>query len=462
MIEKDKTKNYQELLYKKESYYEKADDEEKKRIFDFAERYKSFINECKTERECTAYAISRAKEQGFKEYHFGDKLKQGDKRYFVNRDKGVTLFKIGSKNIEEYGLRIVVAHIDAPRIDLKQVPVYESDGFCYFKTHYYGGIKKYQWTTIPLSLHGVVIKKNGEKVVINLGEKEDDPVFYISDLLPHLGKTQMSGKASEIISGEQLNVIVGGMPEKSENDKIKLNVLKILNDTYGITEHDFISAELCVVPAMKARDVGFDRAFIGGYGHDDRSCSYPCMESIFEVDNENTSICILVDKEEIGSEGNTGMKSKVFEDLIDEISLALGCNPRQVRGRSMCLSCDVDGCYDPNFPSVYEKKNTALISCGACMTKFTGSGGKSGSSDASAETVGKIRQILSKENVVWQTSELGKVDQGGGGTVAKYISQLNIDTVDMGIPVISMHSPYELISKADLYSMYRASLAFLK
>ena len=460
MENKDK---YQDLLYKKESIYENAGIKEKKEIFDFADRYKSFINECKTERECTTYAITKAREKGFKEYHFGDKLSIGDKCYFINRDKGVTLFKIGNKNIEQDGLRIVVAHIDAPRIDLKQVPVFESDGFCYFKTHYYGGIKKYQWTTIPLSLHGVVVKKDGEKVVVNIGEKEDEPVFYISDLLPHLGKTQMSGKANEIISGEQLNVIAGGIPLRdAQNDKIKIGVLKLLNEMYGITENDFISAELCVVPAMKARDVGFDRAFIGGYGHDDRSCAYPCMESLFDVDNDNTSICILVDKEEIGSEGNTGMKSKFFEDLIDEICLALGTNPRQVRGRSICLSCDVDGCYDPNFANVFEKKNTALISCGACMAKFTGSGGKSDSSDASAETVGRIRQILSQNNVIWQTSELGKVDQGGGGTVAKFISQLNIDTVDIGLPVISMHSPYELISKADLYSMYKVSLSFLK
>lgn len=460
MEDKDK---YQYLLYKKENYYEKANDKEKEAIFDFAEKYKNFLNECKTERECTVFSIAEAKARGFQEFHFGDKLRKGDKCYFVNRDKGVTLFKIGNKDIEKEGIRIVVAHIDAPRIDLKQVPIYESDGFCYFKTHYYGGIKKYQWTTMPLSLHGVVVKKDGEKISINIGEKDDEPVFYISDLLPHLGRTQMSGKASDIVSGEQLNIIIGGIPlVDAQSEKIKINILKLLNDAYGITENDFISAELCVVPAMKARDVGFDRAFIGGYGHDDRSCAYPCMQSIFDVDNDNTSICILVDKEEIGSEGNTGMKSKVFEDLIDEICFALNCNPRQVRGRSMCLSCDVDGCYDPNFPNVFEKKNTAIISNGACMAKFTGSGGKSGSSDASAETIGKIRQLLSQNNVIWQTSELGKVDQGGGGTVAKYIAKLNIDTVDIGLPVISMHSPYELISKADLYSMYKVSLTFLK
>lgn len=456
-------KNLQDLVYKKTNFYKQLSVKEKKKVFDFAENYKVFLNECKTERECTSFAIMRAKEKGFKEYHFGDKLEVGDKRYFINRDKGVTLFKIGNRPLETEGLRIVVAHIDAPRLDLKQLPIYESDGFCYLKTHYYGGIKKYQWTAIPLSLHGVVVLKDQSKVKINIGEKDNEPVFYISDILPHLARNQMSGKAQDIISGEQLNVIVGGIPlENAEGEQIKLNTLKLLKDFYGICEEDFISAELSITPAMKARDVGLDRAFIAGYGHDDRSCAYACLESMFEVENENTSICILVDKEEIGSEGNTGMKSKVYEDLIEEICFALKVNPRQVRGRSICLSCDVDGCYDPNFASVFEKRNSAIISCGATLIKYTGSGGKSGSSDASAETVGKVRALFKDSNVIWQTSELGKVDMGGGGTVAKFISQLNIDTVDLGVPVISMHSPYELISKADLYSVYMACLAFLK
>ena len=454
---------YSNLIYNKANYYEKATEKEKKQIFEFAEGYKTFISECKTERECCMEAIAQAKSKGFQEFHFGDKLKSGDKRYFVNRDKGVILFKIGSLPLEEQGMRIVVAHIDAPRLDIKQIPVYESDGFCYLKTHYYGGIKKYQWVTIPLSLHCVVILKDGSKVNINIGDKEDDPVFYISDLLPHLGKNQMAGKATDIISGEQLNVIIGGLPVvDAEKDKVKINVLKMLYDKYKITEEDFISSELCVVPAARARDVGFDRALIGGYGHDDRSCSYPSMQAIFDVQNENTAMCILVDKEEIGSEGNTGIKCKVYEDLIDEICQALGANSRQVRGRSICLSADVTACYDPNFATVFEKRNAAIISCGACMNKFTGSGGKSGSSDASAETVAKVRSIFDANGVVWQAAELGKVDIGGGGTVAKFIAQLNIDTVDIGVPVISMHSPYELISKADLYSMYKAALAFLK
>lgn len=459
-MKKDELSN---LVYHKRNIYESASEEELKKIFNFAEGYKSFLNNCKTERECCSQVIEEAKAKGFSEFHFGDKLKSGDKRYFINRDKGVILFKIGKNRIEREGIRIIVSHIDAPRIDIKQVPVYESDGFCFFKTHYYGGIKKYQWTAIPLSLHGVVVLKNGEKIKINVGDKPNDPIFYITDLLPHLSQSQMSEKGKDIISGEQLNVVVGSMPYKdAKTDKVKTGVLKILNETYGIVEDDFISAELSALPALEARDVGFDRALIGGYGQDDRSCAYPAKEALFDAQNENTSMCILVDKEEIGSEGNTGMKCKVYEDLIDEICSALGTNSRQVRGRSICLSADVTACYDPNFPNVFEKRNSAMLSCGACINKFTGAGGKSGSSDASAETVGRIRQIFDRDKVIWQSAELGKVDIGGGGTVAKFISQLNIDTLDIGVPVISMHSPYELISKADLYSMYQASLAFLK
>lgn len=459
-MKKDELSN---LVYHKKNIYESSSEEVLKKIFNFAEGYKSFLNNCKTERECCSQVIEEAKAKGFSEFHFGDKLKSGDKRYFINRDKGVILFKIGKNRIEREGIRIIVSHIDAPRIDIKQVPVYESDGFCFFKTHYYGGIKKYQWTALPLSLHGVVVLKNGEKININVGDKPNDPIFYITDLLPHLSQSQMSEKGKDIISGEQLNVVVGSMPYKdAKTDKVKTGVLKILNETYGIVEDDFISAELSALPALEARDVGFDRALIGGYGQDDRSCAYPAKEALFDAQNENTSMCILVDKEEIGSEGNTGMKCKVYEDLIDEICSALGTNSRQVRGRSICLSADVTACYDPNFPNVFEKRNSAMLSCGACINKFTGAGGKSGSSDASAETVGRIRQMFDRDKVIWQSAELGKVDIGGGGTVAKFISQLNIDTLDIGVPVISMHSPYELISKADLYSMYQASLAFLK
>lgn len=462
VIEEVKENNL-ELSYVKRNLFEKASSEVQKRIFDFAEKYKTFLNTCKTERECSRYILEDAKKHGFKEFKFGDALKAGDKRYFVNRNKGVVLFNIGKNDLETNGIRLVVAHIDSPRIDIKQVPLYESDGMCFLKTHYYGGIKKYQWTAMPLSLHGVVILKNGKKVEINVGEKEGDPVFYINDLLPHLGSTQMSGTANNLISGEQLNVVIGGMPLADvKNDKIKNNILKLLNKEYGIIEEDFISAELSAVPAMKACDVGFDRSLIGGYGHDDRSSVYPAYQAILNANADNTNMCILVDKEEIGSEGNTGMKSKVYEDLIEEICFSMKANVRAVRQNSICLSADVTAGYDPNFANVFEKKNSALLSCGTCMCKFSGSRGKSGSSDASAETVGKIRKIFDENDVYWQTAELGKVDLGGGGTVAMFIAQLNIDTVDIGVPVISMHSPYELISKADLYSMYTAALAFLK
>lgn len=462
VIEEVKENNL-ELSYVKRNLFEKASSEVQKRIFDFAEKYKTFLNTCKTERECSRYILEDAKKHGFKEFKFGDALKAGDKRYFVNRNKGVVLFNIGKNDLETNGIRLVVAHIDSPRIDIKQVPLYESDGMCFLKTHYYGGIKKYQWTAMPLSLHGVVILKNGKKVEINVGEKEGDPVFYINDLLPHLGSTQMSGTANNLISGEQLNVVIGGMPLADvKNDKIKNNILKLLNKEYGIIEEDFISAELSAVPAMKACDVGFDRSLIGGYGHDDRSSVYPAYQAILNANADNTNMCILVDKEEIGSEGNTGMKSKVYEDLIEEICFSMKANVRAVRQNSICLSADVTAGYDPNFANVFEKKNSALLSCGTCMCKFSGSRGKSGSSDASAETVGKIRKIFDENDVYWQTAELGKVDLGGGGTVAMFIAQLNIDTVDIGVPVISMHAPYELISKADLYSMYTACQAFYK
>lgn len=459
-----KNKEAEDFKYVKKNYFEYASDEINKDIYKFAEEYKFFINECKTEREANDYIVKQAIKEGFTEYSFGDKLKRGDKKFIVNRGKSVVLFKIGENNIENDGIRIIASHIDAPRIDLKQVPLYESDGLCFLKTHYYGGIKKYQWTAMPLALHGVVVLKNGKKVNISIGEKEDDPVFYINDLLPHLGVKQMQLNAREVINAEQLNIVVGGFPlnNKDEKEKLKANVLKILNKKYGMVEEDFISSELSVVPAFKAKDVGFDRALIGGYGHDDRVCAFPSLEGIFDVKNKNTCMCVLVDKEEIGSEGNTGMKSMFYEDIITEICIALNANVRKVRQKSMCISADVTSAYDSNFADVFEKNNSAILSCGVCMNKYTGAAGKSGASDASAETVGKIREIFAKNNVFWQTAELGKVDIGGGGTVAKFIAQLNIDTVDIGVPVISMHAPYELISKADLYSAYTAYKAFLE
>ena len=417
------------------------------------------MDSSKTEREACKNIVEMAKKEGFKEYQFGDKILPHEKRYFINRGKSVVLFRVNEKL--ENGLRILGAHIDSPRIDLKSNPMYEDNGFCFLKTHYYGGIKKYQWTTIPLSLHGVVVRRDGTSVEINIGEKEDEPVFYINDLLPHLGQEQMKKTGEKIISGEQLNLVFGGMADgdKDEKEKIKQNVLKILNEKYKITEEDFLSAELSAVPAMKARDVGMDRAFIAGYGHDDRSCAYPAVKALFEA--SDNSMAILVDKEEIGSEGTTGMKCKVYEDLLEEICKNFKANTRLVRANSKCLSADVESCYDPNFADVFEARNAAIISHGVVVKKFTGTRGKSSGSDASAELVGIVRKIFSDNNIIWQTAELGKVDVGGGGTIAKYVASLNIDTLDVGLPVISMHAPYELISKADLYSAYLAFKAFV-
>ena len=454
---------YDELAYEKKNYFEEASEAERTAMFDYAEGYKAFLDEAKTEREACDAAVRMAKEKGFTEYKFGDKLAAGDKKYFVNRGKSVVVFRVGTEDLEKDGLRIIASHIDAPRVDIKQNPLYEQSGMCFLKTHYYGGIKKYQWTAIPLALHGVVVLKNGQKVEIKVGESEDDPVFYINDLLPHLGAEQMSHNGTKIIEGEQLNVVVGGMPyaDKDVKKKIKLTVLNYLNREYGMCEEDFLSAELCAVPAFSPRDIGFDRALIGAYGHDDRVCAYPALTAVLNNESRHTVLAMLVDKEEIGSEGNTGMQSKIYEDLMEEICIALGASFRKVRYASKCLSSDVTAAYDPNFDTVYEKMNAAMLSCGTCMSKFTGSRGKSGSNDANAEFVGEVRAMFDRAGVVWQTAELGKVDAGGGGTVAKYLANLNIDTVDLGVPVISMHAPWELISKADLYSNYRAFIAFM-
>ncbi len=468
MVKDDKKTEGQKLQdklsYKRKNYFEEASKEERDAMFAYAEGYKKFLDFSKTEREACDYAVRAAKENGFTEYFFGDKLKKGDKKYFVNRGKSVVLFRVGTKDIEKDGFRIIASHIDAPRIDIKQNPLYEDSGVCFLKTHYYGGIKKYQWTAIPLALHGAVILKDGTKKEIRIGDEESEPVFYINDLLPHLGADQMSKNAGRFIDGEQLNVVVGGLPypDKEANNKIKLTVLSVLNEKYGMCEEDFLSSEISAVPAFSSRDVGFDRAFIGAYGHDDRVCAYPALTALIEQESEHTVLAMLVDKEEIGSEGTTGIQCKAYEDLMEEIALALGANYRKVRAASKCLSSDVTAAYDSNFSEVFEKMNAAYVSCGTCMSKFTGARGKSGSNDASAEFVGEIRKMFADEGVVWQTAELGKVDVGGGGTVAKFVAKLNIDTVDLGVPVLSMHAPYELISKADLFSNYKAFLAFLK
>ena len=456
-----------DLAYKRTNVYEQADDAKKKAIFEYADGYKVFVDEGKTEREACSWAINEAVKHGYKPFSFGQKLQKGDKVYYDNRGKNVYLIKVGEEDpFQTGGLRIIASHIDSPRIDLKQVPLYEADGVAFAKTHYYGGIRKYQWAAVPLALHGTVALRN-EVINVKIGEDENDPVFYISDLLPHLAAKQNAKPLGEGLGGEDLNIWLGNMPYTlADDDKdktVKENVLRILNEKYGIIEEDFLCAELCVVPAYKARDIGFDRALMGAYGHDDRVCSYPAFTALFdEADSKNTVMVVLADKEEIGSEGTTGMQCALFSDLLDEIARVFDVSSAYLRAYAKCLSADVNAAYDPNFPEVSEKRNSAYLSNGAGLTKFTGSRGKGASNDADAEYIGYLRDIFAQNGVIWQTGEMGKVDVGGGGTVAKYIANMNINTVDIGVPVISMHSPFEVISKADLYELYLAFRAFLK
>lgn len=455
------------LAYKRTNVYETADEKTMKEIFAYAEKYKNFIDTAKTEREACAYVVAEAEKNGYKPFEFGVKLKAGDKAYYNNRGKNVYLIRVGTNDVKQDGIRIVASHIDSPRLDLKQVPLYESDGVALGKTHYYGGIKKYQWTTIPLALHGTVVLGDGSKVDVVIGEDETDPVFYISDLLPHLSQKQNVKPLAEAFTGEDLNIWLGNIPytaAKDDGDKtVKENLLHILYARYGIKEEDFLSAELSLVPAYKARDIGFDRALIGAYGHDDRVCSFPAYTALLDAESQDkTVMVVLADKEEIGSEGNTGMQCAVFDDLIDAIAQSFGTTSAVIRAKSKCLSADVNAAYDPNFKDVTEPMNSTYLSCGAGLTKFTGARGKSGSNDASAEFMAEVRKEFNDAGVIWQTGELGKVDQGGGGTVAKYIANRNIDTVDIGVAVVSMHSPYEVISKADVYEMYLACKAFIK
>lgn len=458
-----------ELKYERKNVYKQADGKQLEKIYEFAEGYKEFLDNSKTERDAAITAKALAEKNGYKPFSFSEKLKAGDKRYFINRNKNVFLIRVGTESVEKHGVRIMVAHVDSPRLDLKPNPVYEEAGMCYFKTHYYGGIKKYQWTALPLALHGVVMLPGGKVQEVCVGEDEDDPIFYITDLLPHLSAEQNTKPIVKAIDPESLNAIVGGLPavgEEDEKDKesIKSAILKLLNKKYGMTEVDLQCSELCFVPAGKARDVGFDKALISAYGHDDKVCAYPEMRAIFDMDESSphTVIAVFADKEEVGSDGNTGMQSKVICDVIDTIAHSLGANPIEVRYNSMCISADVTAGYDPAYASAYEKRNSTFISCGAAVTKYTGSRGKNSTNDTNAEFMGYIRDILDRDGVIWQTGELGALDIGGGGTVAKYIANLGIETVDVGVPVLSMHAPYELISKADIYSLYLACLAFCK
>lgn len=452
-----------DLTYKRTNVYAAADNAELDAIMAYAEGYKRYLDSAKTEREAVSTTVKMLEEAGYKPYTLGDKIVKGDKLYLNNRGKSLFILRAGTKDVAQNGVRILVAHVDSPRLDLKQVPLYEKANIAYFKTHYYGGIKKYHWLTIPLALHGVVVLKSGKKVEIAIGEREGDPVFYITDLLPHLSQELNKATVGEGFSAENLNLVVGGIPvQGEEKDAVKQGVLKLLNEKYGIVEEDFLSAELEAVPAHKAQDVGFDRAYIASYGHDDRVCAYPEITATVDADTEQTVLTILADKEEIGSVGNTGMQCILIRDLLDEIANSYGVNPAVLRQKSMCLSADVTAAYDPAYASAFEEMNASLIHHGVAMSKFTGSRGKSGSNDASAEYVGYLRRVFADAGVIWQTGELGRVDLGGGGTVALYIANNDIDTVDLGVPVLSMHSPDELVSKADVYSAYKAFKAFVK
>ncbi len=459
----------EELFYKKKSAFELKNADELAKAKEYAKGYAEYLDNGKTEREAVIYSIGMLEKEGFKEYKLGDDIKAGDKLYLNNRGKSLFAIVVGTENIEN-GVRINAAHIDSPRLDLKQHPLFENDGFAYFKTHYYGGIRKYQWATIPLAVHGVVTRADGTNVNVRIGDEAGDPVFCITDLLPHLAKDQNSKTLGTAFTGEGLNVIIGASPYIEEDgtltpadEKVKLNIMVMLNEKYGITESDFMSAELALVPAQNAVDVGIDRWLMGAYGHDDRVCAYPALTSLIENKNSvHTCMAVLADKEETGSDGVSGMQCCLLIDIIDELSKKLGGNTNVVRMNSKCLSADVTACFDPNYPEVSEKRNNSIIHCGVGLCKYTGSGGKGGTSDASAEYVGFFRKLFDDAGVIWQTSELGRVDQGGGGTVAKYIANRNIETVDIGVPVLSMHAPFEVISKADLYEAHLAFCAFCK
>ena len=458
---KDVEKLSKELLFSYK-HVAKEDKKEFKKSDEFSTAYKEFLNKAKTERECVALAKEMLTKAGYKEFDITKKYKAGDKVYKINRGKAIMAATFGSKDLNE-GIRINAAHIDSPRLDLKPNPLYEKNELAFFKTHYYGGIRKYQWVTIPLAMHGVVVKKDGTKVEINIGEAQDDPVFMISDLLPHLGMKQGERKLAEGINGEELNIIVASLPldDTDIKDAVKLHAMKLLNDRYGITERDFARAEIEFVPALKARDMGFDRSLIAAYGQDDRICAYPAL--IAEIDTkkpEYTTLTVLADKEEIGSVGNTGLHSNFVYDFISMLATNKKADVRVVCENSACLSSDVNAAYDPTFDSVFEANNSCYLNHGCVLTKYTGARGKYSSSDASAEFMAKVIDIMDKAGVHWQIGELGAVDVGGGGTVAQFIAMLNIDVVDLGIPVLAMHAPCEVASKIDLYNAYKAFKAF--
>lgn len=453
----------EKLFYKTKNTYEVLSAEEIEAAYDYAEGYKTYLDHSKTERECVVASIKMLEADGFAPYTFGMKVNAGEKYYYNNRGKSLVAFVVGTESLEN-GVYFTASHIDSPRVDLKQHPLYEAEGLGFLKTHYYGGIKKYQWTAIPLAIHGTVMKADSTTVDIIVGEDDSDPIFYIDDLLPHLAKDQNRKPLSEGIDGEQLNLLSGSRPfDKGVPEGVKLNIMNLIYEKYGITEADFMSAEISAVPAWKARDIGFDRSLIGSYGHDDRVCAYPSLTALLAVkDPVHTTMAVLADKEEVGSDGNSGMQSAVYFDIIASLAEAQGVSEIVVRANSKCLSSDVNAAVDPNFPGIQERRNACFVNNGVVITKYTGSRGKSGTSDASAEFTGFVRNLLDKAGVVWQTSELGKVDQGGGGTVAKYIANQNVDVIDLGVPVLSMHAPYEVVSKTDVYMTHKAIEAFFK
>lgn len=453
----------EQLCYQPKSAFRVLSKEEQQTAEIYCEDYKAFLNAAKTEREAITEAVRLAHAHGFVPFDAQKPLRAGDKVYVNNRGKALILAVIGSRPLED-GVSIAAAHVDSPRLDMKPNPLYEDHALAYLDTHYYGGIKKYQWMTIPLALHGVVVKRDGTAVTVCIGERAEDPVLCITDLLPHLGQNQMKKTAAEFIGGEEMNILIGSRPLADEDgaDAVKLNILKLLHEKYGITEADFLSAELEAVPVYPARDVGLDRSMVGAYGHDDRVCAYTALTALFALHNPAyTALAVLADKEEIGSAGNTGMKAAYLPHFIEELADALGAKARRVLHNSLCLSADVNVAYDPLYPDTVEARNCAVLNGGVVLTKYTGARGKSGTSDASAELMGFFRRVMDNADVVWQIGELGRVDLGGGGTVAQYIANLDVDTVDLGVPVLSMHAPFEVVSKQDVYQTHKAFLALL-
>ena len=467
MSEKTQGEELKERLFDcKKNGWESTSEEEGRKIFQYCDGYINFLSKSKTEREIVKNATQMARERGFKSIDEYESLKPGDKVYYVNRDKNLFLVVIGTEDIEN-GINIIGSHADSPRLDLKPNPIYEDKGFVYFKTHYYGGIKKYQWTTIPLSIHGVIAKTNGEKIEVNIGESDEDPIFTITDLLPHLAQEQMQKKLKDGVEGENLNLLIGSIPYNDEkvSEKVKLNILNILNRKYGIVEKDFLSAELELVPAFKCRSLGFDESLIAGYGQDDKVSVYTSLTAILNIENPTkTAACLFVDKEEIGSMGNTGMESHMFDFFISEILNKLGVNRPNLLDKIFCfskmLSSDVDAGYDPLYAQVSDKHNAGFLGKGISLNKYTGARGKSGASDANAEYVAWVRNVLEKNGILYQVAELGKVDIGGGGTIAYILANKGTDVIDCGVPVLSMHAPYEVTSKFDIYSAYKTYKAF--